>query len=53
MADSAIDWEVIIVANGCVYRENVFDEKRFFYNSKGSESGTQKFNRPYMTIEDI
>ena len=27
MADSAIDCEVIIVANRCVYRENVLGEK--------------------------
>jgi len=27
IADSAIDWEVAIVANWCVYRENVYDEK--------------------------
>jgi len=26
----AIDWEVIIVANMCVYRENVLDEKCYF-----------------------
>ena len=31
MADSAINWEVIIVANGCVYRENVLNEKYFFF----------------------
>jgi len=31
MADSAIDWEVIIVANRCVYRKKVLDEKCLFY----------------------
>jgi len=30
MADKAIDWEVIIVANRGVYRENVSDENWFF-----------------------
>jgi len=30
MAESAIDREVIIVANRCVYRENVLDEKFSF-----------------------
>jgi len=30
MADSAVEWEVIIVANRCVYRENVLNEKCFF-----------------------
>jgi len=29
MADSATDWEVIIVTKSCVYRENVLDEKWF------------------------
>ena len=31
MADSAINSEVITVANGCVYRENVLNEKCFFF----------------------
>jgi len=29
MADGATDWEAIIVAKSCVYRENVLDEKNF------------------------
>ena len=32
LADCAIDWEVV-VANGCVYRENVCDEKRYLFLS--------------------
>ena len=30
MSDSAINWEVIVVANGCVYRKTVLNEKCYF-----------------------
>jgi len=32
MADSAIDWEVILVASRCVYQESVLDEKCFLFS---------------------
>ena len=31
MADSATDWEIIIVTKSCVYRENVLDEKWYSF----------------------
>jgi len=42
--DTAIDWEVIIDANRCVYRENVLDEKCFFFiKVKGAKVACKNF----------
>jgi len=53
MADSAILSEVISAENRCVYRENVLDEKCFFFLKLGGESCMLNFNLIYMTFADI
>ena len=54
IADSAVLWEVIIVGNRCVYRENVQNEKCFFFflNLRKQKLHVE-INLPYGTFADI
>jgi len=53
MVDCATDWEVIIVAKSCVYRENVLNEKLFSFVpkvwlGKVHEENEGHFRRRYL-----